>query len=214
MTTHNIKKKKLKKNKREKLKKQKSRRKKLILHNNMSNVSSTVEPIQGRNFILKHAKELQICAEIIASQYKSAEGIIGFRLTNNPAIEENFLPQIDMSDPEVRKRARFRMNANLEIQNLDKYLGGFTISLFDSHENAEKSLNFHRNRLIEKGKEKEAEGFTNRLGSDSVKVQLRAEDGLVSEPDPTGHFGLLPSTSFNFRQVIIKDSYKKVQLDE
>jgi hypothetical protein len=213
MTTHNTRKKKLRKAKREKLKKLKSRRKKLILHNNMSNVS-TLEPILGNNLILKHAEELQICAEIIESQYKSAEGVIGFRLTNNPAMEENFLPQIDMSDPEVRKRARFRMNANLEIQKLDKYIGGFTISLFNSHENAEKSLNIHRNRLIEKGKEKEAEGFTKRLGLESVKVQLRAEDGLVSEPDSTGHFGLLPSKSFNFRQVIIKESYKKVKLDE
>ena len=129
--------------------------------------------------------------------------IEAYRWMHVPQTDDDFTPQIfqdnDPRSPETILPPQPDAPDNVVL----KYVDYFTLSNYDTTENAEKSYRYFVDKLRKK-KNKLVEDFIQNKGGYIVKVNYTEDVAIINEPDENGHFQALMFENVDYENLIDK----------
>lgn len=159
--------------------------------------------------ILANSSYLTSCIDVIYKQYKP-EDVSLYRWTHNPITEDDFKPQIFQSVSSMSED-------DLSIPDIDapdevklEYASWFTLSNFDTPENAVSAWQNRLDNMLKKcktpeKKEKEIEKWVKKKGQYVTQINYTKESGLIGPCDDDIHKEFFPFEGANIELLIDKD---------
>lgn len=152
--------------------------------------------------ILAHLNFLRPFLQTIEKEYKSMYKE-AYRWMHMPRIKDDFRPQIfqenDSRTPEEIRPPLVDAPNGIIL----KYVDLFTLSNYDTSENAEKAYRYWVEKLRNKST-KALEEFIQNKGDYIVKVNYTEDVAILNEPDKKGHFQALMFENVDYENLIDK----------
>ena len=141
---------------------------------------------------------LQTIDKVYKPMYKEA-----YRWMHMPRIKDDFKPQIfqesDSRTPEKIRPPQLDAPDGIIL----KYVDNFTLSNYDTSENAEKAYRYWVEKLSKKST-KALEEFIQNKGDYIVKVNYTEDVAILNEPDKKGHFQVLMFENVDYENLVDK----------
>lgn len=141
---------------------------------------------------------LQTIDKVYRPMYKEA-----YRWMHVPQTDDDFTPQIFQDNDPRSPETILPPQPNAPDDVVLKYVDFFTLSNYNTTENAEKSYRYFVDKL-KKRKNKSVEEFIQNKGGYIVKVNYTEDVAIINEPDENGHFQALMFEDVDYEKLIDK----------